>query len=281
MAGSSEFRSIEEIKDRLRTKAPSELMEEMENLSSTPDYDVDLLCAYLDVLEEKAPVFPEGYSPAEDFECFEARHKELFDSMDEENTLSTPAVPQKNRRHAFRRFPAAIAAALCVFTIAAEAHTPGTIERMVEWGAEVFSLRPASGKMELSIASEDSFFSLQEALDHYGIKGAVIPTWIPKQYSVSKITAVDTGKAIIISGKYIADGDDSLLIRVIIDPKGTYKFEEDLVDGHTWYESNGLAFIISTNFDEQRATWSTNGCTCSVSGNLTEEELKGVLNSIQ
>ena len=255
-------------------------MEEMENLSSTPDYDVDLLCAYLDVLEEKAPVLPEGYSPAEDFERFEARHKELFDEMDAEKTLPISAVPNRHRRHVFRRFGAAVAAVFCVFIIAAEAYSPGTIERIVEWGVEVFSLRPASGKMELPMAGEDSFLSLQEALDHYGIKGTVIPTWIPKQYSVSKITAVDTGKATIISGKYIAD-DDALLIRVIVDSKGTYIFEEDLTDDHTSYEANGIAFIISTNFDEQRATWSINGCTCSVSGDLTEEELKGVLDSIQ
>lgn len=279
MAGVGKFQPTDMVKARLREKTPEELLEEMEALSSTPNYDVELLCAYLDVLEEKAPVLPDGYSPAADFEAFQEAHAELFHVEDTDKS----SVPTMGKKRVFngKRMVAVLAATLCLAMVVAEAYSPGTMERIVEWGTEVFFLRPASGTMELPVASENGFLSLQEALDHYGVLGAVIPTRVPKRFALSKITVVEADGAVVLSGRYVAEDDTIILIRVAIGPEETYVFENELIDGHSIYEVNGIAFIISHNFDEQRATWSTNGCICSLSGDITEEELKGVLDSIQ
>ena len=282
MAGKNQFQPADMIKERLREKTPEELTEEMEALSSTPNYDVELLCAYLDVLEEKAPVLPDGYSPAADFEAFQEAHSELFSVAEpkREGAASAPA-PRKQRLLRFRRAAAILAAMLCLVLVIAEAHTPGTMERIVEWGAEVFMLRPASGKMELPEASENGFLSLQEALDHYGVMGAVIPTYVPKRFALNKLTVVETEDSVIIGGRYIAESDSALLVRVVIAAKENYIFEKELGDNYVSHEANGIAFATSSNFDEQRATWSINGCTCSVSGDITRDELYEVLDSIK
>lgn len=282
MAGKNQFQTADLVKERLREKTPEELTEEMEALSSTPDYDVELLCAYLDVLEEKAPVLPEGYSPSADFEAFQEAHAELFRTIEPKSDTNAP-VPASRKKRVFsgKRMVAVLAATLCLAMIIAEAHTPGTMERIVEWGAEVLMLRPAAGAMELPVADENGFLSLQEALDHYGVTGAVIPTYVPKRFSLSKITVVETDEEVILSGKYVAGESGSILVRVAYNAEETYVYEKELTDEYISYEANGIAFVISNNFDEQRAVWSINGCTCSASGDLTEDELKEVLDSIK
>lgn len=280
MAGSNEFQPADEMEKRLREKTPEELMEEMEALSSTPDYDVELLCTYLDILEEKAPVLPDGYSPTTDFERFQEARAELFHAPRGESGASCPPTSAKKRVWRFKRIAAAFAAALCLLLVVAEASSPGTFERIIKWGSEIFSLQSKYGSMELPSASGSGFLSLQEALDHYGIDGAVIPTRIPRRYAISKVTDFKANDALLLSGKYVAEGNDVLLIRVAIDPRGAYSFEENLTEGHILYEVNGMTFVLSNNFDEQRATWSESGCVCSISGEITEEELKEMLDSV-
>lgn len=176
---------------------------------------------------------------------------------------------------------AILAATLCLAMLIAEAHTPGTMERIVEWGADVLMLRPQAGAMELPAADENGFLTLQDALDHYEVMGAVIPTRIPKRFALNKITVMETEDSVILSGRYVTEDGSALLVRVVVAARESYKFEKELTDDYVPYEANGIAFAISNNFDEQRANWSINGCTCSLSGDLTEDELKGVLDSIQ
>lgn len=148
-------------------------------------------------------------------------------------------------------------------------------------------LRPQAGTMELPAADENGFLTLQDALDHYEVMGTVIPTRIPKRFALNKITVMETEEEVILSGRYVSEDDELLLVRVVVNSNETYFFERDLSEdsddlaNRKPYEANGIAFVISDNFDEQRATWSINGCACSLSGDLTEDELKGVLDSIQ
>lgn len=83
MADANGHETAQEMKMRLREKPLSELMEELEQMSSISecDCDIDLICAYLDVLEEKAPVLPKGYDPAAEYEKFKENHSELFDVL--------------------------------------------------------------------------------------------------------------------------------------------------------------------------------------------------------
>lgn len=266
-----------EMKMRLREKPLSELMEELENLSSISDHDVDLLCAYLDVLEEKAPVSA-GRSPAAAFEQFREAHAELFDVRETETPA--PAVPRKSRLFRFKQVLVAFAAVFCLLILAAEASGAGLMNRLIEWGTETFSLHPASGVMELKTADENGFRSLQDALDQYGVENAAIPTWIPSRYSIDKITVLDAGKTTVIGGKYVS-GEDKFFIRVTIGFKETFTFEENQANRHTPYESNGITFILSTNIDETRANWNIGSYTYNASGNVTESELKEMLDSIQ
>lgn len=280
MADANGHETAQEMKMRLREKPLSELMEELEQMSSISEYDcdIDLICAYLDVLEEKAPVLPKGYDPAAEYEKFKENHFELFDVL--AAPLPEKAPAGKSRFIRLKQTLVTFAALFCVVVFVADASGAGVLDRLIEWGSETFSLRPASGVMELEVAGENGFHSLQEALEFYEVTEPAIPTWIPGRYTIDKITILESNNILIISGKYVA-GEDEMLIRNAISHEEDFKFEKDQNNEHALYEANGLVFILSRNFDEERAVWATDSYTCSISGNITEKELKKMLDSIQ
>lgn len=278
MAVSSGQTTALEMKMRLREKPLPKLTEELEKLSSASDRDVDLLCAYLDVLEEKDPLFPADRDPAAEYEKFKEAHAELFDAPDLEKE-ATP-TPRKSRPFRFKQLLVSFAAIFCLLIIVAEANGAGIVGRLIEWGAETFSLRPASGAMELKTAEENGFRSLQEAFDFYEVDNPAIPTWIPERFTIDRVTVLKTDDSTIIGGKYLS-GEDELLIRGTADFGEDFTFEDDLADNHFIYTANGIAFILSTNMDEERAVWAANGYSYSAGGNITEAELKQMLDSIQ
>lgn len=275
MAVSNQQPTPAELKARLREKPLPELTEEMEKLSDDPDCDVDLLCAYLEILEEKAPVLPQDYDPAAEYTKFRKTHGELFDLAE-----SKAAAPKKSGFAQFRQLVLTFAAVFCLVIFVADANGAGVLDRLIEWGSETFTLRPISGTMELPSANENEFRSLQEALDYYEVEGAALPTWIPSRYSIDRITVVDANDSTIISGRYISD-DDRLFIRATISSDEDFTFEKDISNGHSLYTANEISFIVATNLKEERAVWTTNGYVYSVSGNITEKELKKILNSVQ
>lgn len=266
-----------EMKTRLREKPLSELMEEIKKLSSISDCDVDLLCAYLDVLEEKDPVLPPDRDPAAQYEKFKEDHAELFDAPER---AAKQALPRKGRFPRVKKVLTALAAAFCVVVLVADASGAGVIGRLIEWGTETFSLRPASGVMELETADENGFRSLQEALAYYEVENPAIPTWIPSRYSIDNVVVLKTSKSTIISGRYIADVD-MFFIRVAIENSQAFTFEEDHTEKHTIHSINHIDFIVSNNFEEKRATWTAGNHIYSINGSLTEDELQRMLDSIQ
>lgn len=278
MAVSDGQMTAQEMKMRLREKPLSELMEEAEKLSSISDCDIDLLRAYLDVLEEKDPVLPPDHDSAAQYEKFREDHAELFDVPEE-----MPERPAAPKRHfpRVRKILTALAAAFCVVVMVADASGAGVIDRLIEWGAETFSLQPASGVMELETADENGFRSLREALEYYKVEKVVIPHWIPGRYAVDRINIIELNDTTVISGKYLAAGNESLFIRVAIKNNGAFTFEEERTEEHIIYSVNQMDFIISANFEERRATWTVDKYIYSINGSVTEDELQRMLDSIQ
>ncbi len=279
MADANGHETAQEMKMRLREKPLSELMEELEQMSSISEYDcdIDLICAYLDVLEEKAPVLPKGYDPAAEYEKFKENHSELFDVL--AAPLPEKAPAGKSRFIRLKQTLVTFAALFCVVVFVADASGAGVLDRLIEWGSETFPLRPASGVMELEVAEENGFKSLAEALEYYGVENPAIPSWIPSRYSIDKVTIFESNDTMIIGGKYGAI-DDEVFVRVTVGFEEAFTFEEDIDVGHTLYEANGITFILSTNLNTERAVWSKNKIAYSVAGDITRSELKEMLNSI-
>ncbi len=279
MADANGHETAQEMKMRLREKPLSELMEELEQMSSISEYDcdIDLICAYLDVLEEKAPVLPKGYDPAAEYEKFKENHSELFDVL--AAPLPEKAPAGKSRFIRLKQTLVTFAALFCVVVFVADASGAGVLDRLIEWGSETFSLRPASGVMELEVAGENGFHSLQEALEFYEVTEPAIPTWIPDRYVIEGVIILETDDSFVISGKYIADSQE-LFIRVSVPFEEDFTYEENVTGEHTLYTKNDITFILSRNMNTERAIWDANGYAYIAAGDITHKELKEMLDSI-
>ena len=172
------------------------------------------------------------------------------------------------------------AALFCVVVFVADASGAGVLDRLIEWGSETFSLRPASGVMELEVAEENGFKSLAEALEYYEVENPAIPTWIPNRYSIDRVAAMEAENTTTISGRYTTDSG-TLFIRVAIGFGEDFTFEENQTAEHNMYQAKEIEFVLSTNMDTERATWDINGVTYSAGGNISLDELKEMLDSIQ
>ena len=173
------------------------------------------------------------------------------------------------------------AAFLLALLLVLPASAAGAIDRLIDWGAETFSLQPASGVMELETADENGFRSLREALEYYGVEDPAIPTWIPGRYAIEEIVALKSDDSAIISGKYTADNQE-LFVRISIPFEEAFTFEKNVTDEYAQYiAKNGITFTLFRNLEMGRAVWNINGYVYNAAGDITEEELKQMLDSIQ
>lgn len=237
--------------------------------------DIDLIDAITTLLDERAPVPVTQESPEESLRKFRAEYAPLLDSDFE-----------SKKAHLVRRRVAQIvlAACLCITMLFAVASACGVnlIAEFLEWRAETFVLRGrGSGQMELEQAPEGEYASMEEAVAAYGITDPVVPTWIPKGFAVQHVKVKEQLYSTDLTAFY-AEGDREIVLKVYLN-----KAEDDsaIHSEHSSpnsvpYESNGVEFLISGNNSQHRASWITGNCVCSINGNLTESEIKQMINSI-
>lgn len=237
--------------------------------------DIDLIDAITTLLDERAPVPVTQESPEESLRKFRAEYAPLLDSDFE-----------SKKAHLVRRRVAQIvlAACLCITMLFAVASACGVnlIAEFLEWREETFVLRGrGSGQMELEQTPEGEYASMEEAVAAYGITDPVVPTWIPKGFKVQYVRAKEQLYSVSLTARYEA-GDRKIQVKVYIN-----KAEDDSAihaehssPQSVSYESNGVEFLIAGNNSQHRASWVTGNCVCSINGDLTEREIKQMIDSI-
>lgn len=183
-----------------------------------------------------------------------------------------------------RRLTAVAAALAIVFftTLTANAFGFDLFGKVAKWSAEFFHFE-VSPEVTIDPAanSKYDFSSLQQALDDSDITQNLAPTWIPDDYSLAEIKVSDTYREIVIFSRYSnthTNSELSITIRQIL--HGTpFSIEksDDLVEIYT---VNGIAYYIVSNQNMVCATWVVNEFECVISGNITIDELKAMIDSI-
>ena len=152
---------------------------------------------------------------------------------------------------------------------------------VAKWAKDTFSF-VSDGNVELTEPDRKTaqeYTSLQEALDATSHGGVLVPTWIPNGYTLDDITIDETPFqrayiAIYKNGeKYIWITVQSYLDR---DPE-KIEINEDIVE---IYKVSDLEYYIFTNNQLLSAMWSRDSYECIMSGDLTLDEIKTMINSI-
>lgn len=273
----------------LRKKSNLQLLNEVEAMLSVPaeEMDTDRIEEYLSLLQKKAPV-TEHYDPEEKWAKLEESHPLIFE--EEPNSCKSDLAAGARNRHGnrtrrsfsrvFRAAAIAAAAAFC-FIITASAMGFQPVQAVLRWAEGIIQIYTnPSGIMELPDDDPSEYHSLYEALAANGISTEGLPTWVPRDYAILSVTAKSSDGVIKCVAVYESNRGN-IVIRAlkIISPDITVAEERD-TDAIS-YQHNQEEFFIVSDRQWMKADWENEGIFFSISGQISEDEIKEMIDSIQ
>ena len=260
--------TTEELEEILRLDAQAP--EEQETDTETILYIMEVLAA------RKRNNGHAGKTALEAYESFKQNYLPEVDNVEPASRAST-----KNRI-TFPRWlrsltaTAAVLAILLVGSATAQAFGLNIWEAVVKWTQETFHFG------EWGNANENNdlpYASLREALEKGKITTLLVPNWFPNGYELSEIKVDNSPvqtiyKAIYINGKRVL----RVTVQDYLDNFPVYVEQSDgLVEE---YEVAGVTYYLFENYDVVKAVWIVDSYECYISGNVTIEELKQMIDSI-
>lgn len=203
--------------------------------------------------------------------------------LDSEPLVSTEET-QKTRNPWVRRAFAAAAAVVLIVGV------PLTVKALnwekiwnavATWTKDTFSF-VGDGQPEVDTPtpySEIEYDSLQQALAMKGQEAALLPTWIPDGFTLDNLDVRENP----VQKYYVAiykNGDKDLTVSVRSYSEADPERIEISGDMLEIYTVLGVDYYIFSNYDRVRAMWLFNSHECSISGEITVEELKQMIDSI-
>lgn len=266
----------------LESKTNTELLKAIDDMMALPaeEIDMDFVNACLDLLQDRAPI-TETYDPQKTLDRLHEEHPALFE-IEETPVKATDAEtskPKKGRGTVFRYAGAFAAAVLCL-VVTANAFGYNPIQALFRWVNDTIQIYSnPSGLLELPPDDPSEYHSLDEALEANGLESADRITWIPKDYAITRVRIGKFQGTMQASAIYEADRGE-LVVRILtLDDEDWRTRAEGSVEGEK-YEHNDTVYYISSNFEMTKAGWEDEKYSYVVSGQISEEEVKKMIDSI-
>ena len=268
-------------------KSNLQLLNEVEAMLSVPaeEMDTDRIEEYLSLLQKKAPV-TEHYDPEEKWAKLEESHPLIFE--EEPNSCKSDLAAEARNRHGnrtrrsfsrvFRAAAIAAAAAFC-FIITASAMGFQPVQAVLRWAEGIIHTNP-SGIMELPDDDPSEYHSLYEALAANGISTEGLPTWVPRDYAVSAI-AVKLSDGVLKCSAIYDSTRGGLVIRVIEHTMALSTEAKELDSVGSVYTHNQTEYYILMDDGVTKAGWQDGMLSYVISGQISEDEIKEMIDSIQ
>jgi len=271
------------------TKYDAMATEELEELlrldSETPEgqeSDTELLLYVMEVLTDRKKENSTGKTALEAWESFQQHYLPAEEERLEHTSKVVP--PTKTVRSWLPRLIAAVMVVALLVSIPVAVSAFGWKDiwnAVAQWAKETFSFVREDQPGDSEPATEDTlgFTSLQQALAETNKNPDIVPTKIPEMYQLQDITVWDNPMQSIYTALYKC-GDASLTITVRSYLDADPEKVEINVDLLEVYEAFGVEYYIFSNHDQLRAVWIIDSYECYISGELTVEELKMMIDSI-
>lgn len=261
--------------------------EELENIlrldSEAPEgqeSDTEEILYIAGVLAKKQTAMNTGKTALEAWESFEKNYLSTEEDHITHNTQSKKTVTPWVRR-------LVAAAAVIVLLIGLSSTTANAFgwediwNAVAKWAKETFSFVSSSNteltEPEQSLAQE--YTSLQEALAATSCDFDAIPTWIPDGYELERIDVHLNPMQNVYVAQYM-NGEKTLKITVRtylgIEPE-KIEVNEELIE---IYKQSDMEYYFFQNDVQLRAVWYKDSNECYISGELSIEEIKAMINSI-
>ena len=178
---------------------------------------------------------------------------------------------------------AAVVVLLILIPVSTSALSLGEVwDIFARWARETFSF--VSGEntdiSEPSPDDEKEYSSLQELLQLEKRDPSIVPTWIPDGFTLDKIVKDSTPIQETYSAIYL-DGGRELYIQVRTHLSTDIQNSEIENDPIEIYPHEGIDFYIFNNLDQFTVTWIVGPYECVISGDVSIDEAKLMIDSIR
>ena len=274
-------RDMAQIYQHLRSKDPTELTDELAALTedaANGKCDLELIDAYLEILDEKAPL-PFEADPQEALSDFHEKH----------GLLETETSAPRRRRPRSPRFPikaaALFAAVLLCGSMLAQAcgvNIWGMIARLT---SETFRLEEAETPYaEVTVypiaqGESASYDSLQDAVSAFGITDPLVPSWVPERFGSPEVYVENKASGICIYADY-ETGEEYLCIRLNESSRATQRTVEKDSSPDVSHIRRGIDHHIIVDQSLLKVTWNNGVFECHMSGGITVKEAREIIDSI-
>ena len=213
--------------------------------------------------------------------------QEAWESFQQNYMPEEPQKPVETKKPVLwmRKLAAAAAVVALLISIPISARAL-TLEEMwdifARWAKETFSFVSGENTEASEPMSDDQreFTSLQEMLLAHKRDASIVPTWIPEGFILDKIEKDSSPMREIYAARYINDGI-VLRIQVITHLSSDVHNNEVESEPVEIYSHNGIDYYIFKNADQLRAIWLVDSNECLISGDLSIDEIKKMIDSVQ
>lgn len=270
--------------ESLQAMSPAELAEALERALDAIDeenYDPELIDAYLDALDKKAPI-PKEPDPEKAFQEFQDRLQSI-------SCCGGASVADKNapapvrKRYPVKRVAVTVAATVALLfalMVGAQAAGMNVFGNLAQWTDELFFFIPSVSENPHNSEYHAEF---RQALEEQGMPGDLALAWYPKGFTVKKLEAWDNEMGKLV--EYCFQNEEGEAFSVSVDKYNvavnimSSPYEKDSGDVEL-YTSNERTFYIMSNVNTVTAAWSEGTLAETIRGQISVAEAKKMIDSM-
>jgi len=259
--------------DTMTTEELEEILRLDAEMPEGQESDTDKILYIMEVLaERKRNNSHTGNTALEAYESFKQNYM-----PETENTASFKAKSRCPRWVRSLTAAAAVIAILLTGSLTAKAFGFNIWKAVIQWTQETFHF----GEWGNSNPNSNlQFDSLQAALEEGNIPAWLVPTSFPEGFDLTDTTVEQTPLKNIYTAKYVR-GEQILRISVQDYLKKVPVYVEQNEGLVEKYEVSGVVYYIFADNDLIKASWIIDSYECSIFGDITVENLKMMIDSIE
>lgn len=188
----------------------------------------------------------------------------------------TPTPQTKNRHFLRRLFISAAAAAIITIFLVPSALGYETFYEMVgSWTDSTFQFVKKDNADNIDVV-------WQEELNTYGILASVLPTKIPQDFVLQEwdIVEQEVSGDIEFVSFYLRDKTSLMISATRYNQSKSAAIEKDTTEVEE-YRVGGITYYLFENLSQRVAAWHVDNIECIISGDISIDEIKMMIDSIE
>lgn len=265
--------------DSMPTEALEQILRADAETPAEQESDIELILYIMEVLARREKENQQsGKTAQQSWESFQ-QHYLPEQELQKQNTKKLSGHPWLRRMIACA---AAVILILCIPLSSRALSLEELWDVVARWAKETFSFVSWDAEQVSEPEATDAigYTSLQDLLKRNKVDSKMVPTWIPNGFSLKQVEKVmSPGREVYIA--FYQNSEKELTIRIqTYMQENSLKFEVEEGSAEI-YEYLDMKYYIFSNMDQLQIIWLENHYECVISGNISINDAKSMINSIQ